>query len=120
MNHIKHFITQYLGAFIIPFVILAALSLTGCQPGTTQNQANTPTSVQLTGIVVSLDKSKGLITVDHDAIPGKMEAMTMPFSVANPAVFSQVHKGDKISADLSVQANGAVLDNIKVLDKKTK
>jgi len=120
MNQFNNFIHRYLRVIILPFVALAIISLSGCQPGTTQNQAVAPAAEHLTGVVISVDKSKGLITVKHDAIPGKMEAMTMPFSPADPAALSKVHKGDKISADFSVQANGAVLDNIKVLDGKSK
>jgi protein SCO1/2 len=119
MKNITHYIHTSIRMLMVPLAILAAITLGGCQPGTTE-QAQTPEAHPLTGVVVSVDKSKGLITVKHDAVPGKMEAMTMPFSPANPAALSQVHKGDKISADFSVQANGAVLDNIKVLDGKSK
>lgn len=117
MNQFNYFINKHFRAILLPFVALAAISLSGCQSGTTQKQADVPPAEHLTGVVISVDKSKGLITVKHDAVPGKMEAMTMPFSPANPAALSEVHKGDKISADFSVQANGAVLDNIKVLKK---
>lgn len=116
MNHIKHFTIKHFRVLLVPFVILAAIGLVGCQSGSSQ-QMKAPAPVLLTGIVVSVDKEKGLITVDHDAVPGKMDAMTMPFSPVDPAALSEVHKGDKISAEMSVQANGAMLDNIKVLKK---
>jgi protein SCO1/2 len=117
MKNITHFLHTFIRAIVIPFAILAALTLGGCQPGTTERQAQTPETHPLTGVIVSVQKEKRLLVVKHDAIPGKMDAMTMPFSVADSSEFSKLHKGDKISADFSIQANGAVLDNITVLKK---
>jgi len=112
MNHITHLFKHRYRAILFPLVILAAFAISGCQPGTAQRQVETHT---LTGVVISIDREHNLLTVKHDAIPGKMEAMTMPFSPANPAALNTLHKGDKISAEMSIQANGAVLDNIKVI-----
>jgi protein SCO1/2 len=117
MNKIKFFLQQHIRAMHVVCALLAAISISGCQSGSAPKPAQAPASERLTGVVVKVDKAKGLLTVKHDAIPGKMKAMTMPFSPANPAVLSKLHPGDKISADFSVQANGAVLDNIQVLKK---
>lgn len=119
MNRIKQLLNP-LRIVLLPFVLFVAICLSGCQSGSSQQQADVPESHPLTGVVVSVDKSKGLITVKHDAVPGKMEAMTMPFSPIDPAALSTVKAGDKISADYSIRANGAVLDNIKVVGKNTK
>jgi len=116
MNKLKLFFQQHVRVMQITCALLAAICLSGCQSGSAPEPA-APAPERLTGVVVKVDKSKGLLTVKHDAIPGKMEAMTMPFSPADPAVLSKLHPGDKISADFSVQANGAVLDNIQVLKK---
>jgi protein SCO1/2 len=116
MNKIKFSLQKYFRAMHIVCALLAAICISGCQSGSAPKPAQ-PAPERLTGVVVKVDKAKGLLTVKHDAIPGKMEAMTMPFSPANPAVLSKLHPGDKISADFSVQANGAVLDNIQVLKK---
>jgi len=119
MNQIKQLLRNHFRVILFPVALVMAIAISGCQPATTQ-QAEAPSTHPITGVVVSVDKSKGLVTVKHDAVPGKMEAMTMPFSPADPAVLSTLHKGDRISADMSVQANGAVLDHIKVLPEKSK
>lgn len=116
MNTLTHFMQKHIRILLTPFVLLAVIGLAGCQSN--EPQATAPETHHLTGVVISVDKEKGLITVDHEAVPGKMEKMTMPFSPADPAELSKLHEGDKITADYSVQANGAVLDNIKVLKKK--
>jgi protein SCO1 len=38
------------------------------------------------GIVVSSDAKTGAVTVDTDAIPGYMDAMTMPYTLAQPNI----------------------------------
>ncbi|MEO6909033.1 MAG: copper-binding protein [Abditibacteriaceae bacterium] len=119
MKQVKQLFKIYVHILLVFATVIVAICLSGCQSGTGARQANTPAVHPLTGVVVSVDKAKELITVKHDAIPGKMEAMTMSFTPTDPAALSKVHKGDKISADFSVQANGAVLSNIKVLDNKT-
>lgn len=115
MNTLMHFMQKHIRTLLTPFILLAVIGLTGCQSN--EPQAEAPKSHPITGVVLSIDKEKGLITVDHEAVPGEMEAMKMPFSPADPAELSKLHEGDKITADYSVQANGAVLDNIKVLKK---
>jgi protein SCO1 len=67
------------------------------------------------GMVVSSDAKTGAVTVDTDAIPGYMEAMTMPYTLAQPNIASELHPGDTITATLVVSANADVLDEIVVV-----
>ena len=67
------------------------------------------------GIVVSSDAKTGAVTVDTDAIPGYMDAMTMPFTLAQPNIASELHPGDTITATLTVTANADVLGEIVVI-----
>jgi len=108
INQCKHLFQHYR-----LLLVLTAIALGGCQPGT--SQPNQPETHRLTGVVTSIDKEHKLLVVKHDAIPGKMEAMTMPFSPADPGILDTLHKGDKISADMSIEGNGAVLNNIEVI-----
>ena len=39
----------------------------------------------------------GTITLDHEAIPGFMDAMIMPYKLADPSIMSELHPGDKIT-----------------------
>lgn len=52
------------------------------------------------GKVLSTIPNKNEVMLDHDAIPGFMEAMTMAYKVADPSVLSELHPGDRISATL--------------------
>jgi protein SCO1 len=70
----------------------------------------------LKGIVRSVDAARSTITVEHDAIPGYMSAMTMPFPVKDdPRVIGLLRPGDKIEATLVVDQDRYWLE--KVLTK---
>jgi len=66
------------------------------------------------GTVVSVDKQSHTVNVDAEAIPGFMEAMTMPYKVKPDSVLDQLSPGNSISADLIVHADEYWLENVKV------
>src|ERR1700752_2113645 len=69
---------------------------------------------QLRGIVVSSDAAKGIVTIDTEAIPGLMGAMTMPYKLAQPGVARELHQGDHVTARLRISTSASVLDQIDV------
>lgn len=54
------------------------------------------------------------IVVDHHAIKGLMDAMTMPFDVNDPALIRDVVPGDQILARLVIDQQGSHLEAIRV------
>ena len=107
-------------------IVLLCLSfLAACGPSPTTQSAKTndakvtteanDTSVKrypLTGRVVSVDKSAQSITVDGDAIPGFMGAMTMPYQVKDAGVLTKASAGDQIKAEIVVGNDSAFLENV--------
>jgi protein SCO1/2 len=98
------------------------LALAGChsgpkppaQPGASQNFK----VYHLRGKVVSADVAKGEVTLNHEAIPGLMEAMTMPYKLKDPSILSELHPGDVITADVLVSSDpdaDYLLDHIVVV-----
>ena len=72
----------------------------------------------LRGKVVSIDAAHGILMVDGEAIPGFMEAMTMPYQLKDPHVAGTLHPGDEITADVLVSRDSAqtvVLDHVVVV-----
>jgi protein SCO1 len=71
------------------------------------------------GTVVSTDSGKGEVLLNHEAIPGFMGAMTMPYRLKDAGIISELHPGDRITATLNVQdADGPAnmsLDHIVVI-----
>jgi protein SCO1/2 len=58
------------------------------------------------------------VTLNHEAIPGFMEAMTMPYKLKDPSILSELHPGDVITADVLVSQSAdadILLDHIVVV-----
>jgi protein SCO1/2 len=102
--------------------LLALLVLAGCHSGQkplTPSSANQNYKVyHLRGKVVSTDPARGEVTLDHEAIPGFMDAMTMPYKLKDPGILSELHPGDVITADVLVSPDpdaDYLLDHIVVV-----
>jgi len=97
-----------------------SLGLTGCRQNSSANTAKTypEKTFSVRGRVVTTDATH--VTLDHEAVPGFMEAMTMPYRLKDPSVVSELHPGDRITARIVVQQDAAgfrdaELDNIVVI-----
>jgi protein SCO1/2 len=70
-------------------------------------------SYALRGVVRKVEAEKREITVDHESVPGFMEAMTMIFPVRDdPQVFEILHPGDRLEAKLVVDGGDYWLEQI--------
>jgi protein SCO1/2 len=105
---------------LIALAIFACMSFVGFSCNNNSNQATNQTQTQrytLKGKVISINKQTKEIVVDHEAIPGFMGAMAMPYPVKDAASLDQLAPGDEIRADLVVNSGQAVLENIVVTKK---
>jgi len=71
----------------------------------------------LHGKIVSVNSADGYAEIDHDAIPGFMDAMTMSYRVPDARVLASLKAGDEITADVVVSNNIAHLENIVVVKR---
>jgi protein SCO1/2 len=102
------------------FCALLLLSISvGChsaKPPLAQ-QGNTK-SYHLKGVIVATDAATGEVQINSEAIPGFMEAMTMPYKLKDPGIIQDLHAGDHLTATLLVPDNGsALIDQIVVTDQ---
>lgn len=102
--------------------LLAVAVLAGCHsassPEIQQSASPNYTVYHLRGKVVSTDSASGEVTLNHEAIPGFMDAMTMPYKLKDPNILSELHPGDTITADVLVSQNAdadVLLDHIVVI-----
>jgi len=107
---------------LLASLLLALLPLAGCRSGAvTQTQAAADANFKtykLRGTVVSTNPAKGEVTLDHGAIPGYMDAMTMPYKLKNANIAGDLHPGDVVTANLLVPNDpnaDAMLDEIDVI-----
>jgi protein SCO1/2 len=57
-----------------------------------------------------------LVTIRHDAIPGFMDGMTMPFTVANRGDLEDVQLGDEVEGTLRVTREGGEVTGYELTD----
>jgi protein SCO1/2 len=64
------------------------------------------------GVVKKVELENSRVIIAHEAIPGFMDAMTMPFRFKEPNVLAGVQAGDSVSFRLSVTAEESWIDNV--------
>ena len=58
------------------------------------------------GKVKAVEPDKKSVTLDHEEIPGFMQAMEMKFSVENAASLTDIKVGDQVHGKLKVKSGG--------------
>lgn len=69
-------------------------------PPAQAQQASTAGVFHGVGTVTAINRAKGWLTIDHEAIPGFMEAMEMMYRVEPPRLVDGVQIGDRIAFDI--------------------
>jgi protein SCO1/2 len=97
-------------AFALVACTLSVLALPqlACKPHT----AGSEQRFELIGTVVSVDKRAATVTIAHEAIPGYMEAMSMPFKLRDERLLSEMAEGDRVRATLVVAGLRSWLDDV--------
>lgn len=104
-------------------ILMALLAIAGCHSSSKPDDQSTTAApnyktYHLRGKVVATNSSTGEVTLNHEAIPGFMEAMTMPYKLKDPSILSELHPGDTITADVLVSQGSdasVLLDHIVVI-----
>ena len=73
---------------------------------------NTERSFVARGLVRELSPADNTVTIQHGAIPGFMDAMTMPFRVKEVGELKGLHPGDEVSFRLHVTATDSWVDHL--------
>ncbi|HYP02164.1 MAG TPA: copper-binding protein, partial [Pyrinomonadaceae bacterium] len=90
-------------------ILLVGTFLCGCAPS--PPDPNRGQRYELKGKIVSFDKAQQQVIVQHEAVPGFMEAMTMPFTLREDSAFEVMRAGDLIQATLVVDDERTRLEN---------
>ena len=79
----------------------------GCGGGVQEPvSAAKPDAYALKGVVRKVDPNSGEVTIAHEAMPGLMPAMTMPFTLKDREALEVVHPGDGVEGRLRVVRDG--------------
>ncbi|NOT52974.1 MAG: redoxin domain-containing protein [Deltaproteobacteria bacterium] len=86
------------------------LGILACRSDSSEPQQHYP----FKGTVVALHPKQQQATISHDAIPGYMGAMTMPFSFKRPWVYEALAVGDTVQATLVIAGDRDWLDDVTI------
>ena len=70
---------------------------------------------QARGLVVGIDRAAATVTVSHESIDGYMDAMVMPFAVADARLLAEVRPGDRIAFRINVRKGRTAIDRVQLL-----
>jgi protein SCO1/2 len=69
---------------------------------------------RLTGVVRELKPETGQVMIRHEAIPGVMEKMSMPFTIKDRTVFDDLHVGDEVEGTLRIEWLGDLIKDYEL------
>lgn len=106
------------GVWLGGIVLAAAMSsaITGCHRRERAPVPRTGQSYPIRGTVMKTDAQDGQVVLDHEAIPGLMEAMTMSYPVVDRSVIPELHPGDKIMATVLADKSADGPVNLRLSD----
>ena len=85
-------------------ILLGACVLTGCARHYTTH-----------GLVLQVNRPGAVVTISHEALPGFMDAMAMPFELRGGARATPLTPGDRVALRLGVKGNRSWIDRLEVV-----
>ena len=93
-------------------LLICGIALFACsKPAPTASKFPT---YKMRGTIVAVHADDKSASIDSEAIPGFMDAMTMEYTIRDSAALSKLKPKDKITADLIVGPDGAYIENVKI------
>ena len=95
-------------------LLLLGLAVVGCVPDASEAPDGPagPKTYEATGTVISVEGEHVLI--DHEDIPGFMDAMTMTFPVSDPSSLEGLEVGTRVTFRVVVDGASYTIDRIAV------
>jgi protein SCO1/2 len=97
-------------------LLCPALVVAGCRQAAPAAANGPVRHYAVTGKVVGTNAASDEVELDAAAIPGFMDAMTMPYKLKTPADLKKIHRGDRITGVLETGGSGTTLEDVKVTD----
>jgi len=98
-------------AVLAAFLVAVAVGCGGQagSPDRTATPAASEAVYEIRGVVVAVDIDRRILEINHEAIPGFMPAMTMPYEVADPVLLQGLAAGDRVRGTLRVDRRGYII-----------
>ena len=119
-SHVSFYRLGSLGAvataLCLGLLFLSAGCRTGGQGSKGKDGAAAVRTFQVRGVVKEIQDGGKVAVIRHEAVPGYMAAMTMPFDVKDPGAMRGVQPGDRVGFRLSVTETDGWIDELTVLE----
>jgi Cu/Ag efflux protein CusF len=99
--------------FLVLFLLTIPVILAGCKGNESKSPAQKDYPIK--GKVVAVNPDKPSVKLDHEDIPGLMNAMEMEFRVENANLLEGIKVGDQVQGQLRKGESGPVITR---LDKR--
>ncbi|PYI82378.1 MAG: hypothetical protein DME26_17860, partial [Verrucomicrobia bacterium] len=100
--------------FILLGTLFAVVASTACK-----DTSNDRKTYQVKGVVQELKPQQKTVVIQHEKIPGYMDAMTMPFEVKDLKELAGLQPGDTVAFRMIVTKKEGWIDQIKKLASAT-
>ena len=107
-------------------LVLGGLGLAACGPagnpdprGTTNAVPAAPTTYAVKGVIKELLPNGRTARITHEAIPGYMEAMTMPLDVKDTNELKGLQAGDQVAFRMVVTPTDGWIDQVRKIGEPT-
>ncbi|MBX6312161.1 MAG: copper-binding protein [Isosphaeraceae bacterium] len=102
-------------ARLVALIVLASCAGCGTRssapPGRGRGQVR---EYKLVGVVRKVDRDHGTVSIRHEAIPGYMPAMTMPFPLQDRELLEDLRPGDEVQGTLRVSDEQSELIGLEI------
>lgn len=92
--------------------LVTLLILSTAQPACHSRATGPEQRYAIKGKVVSVENRDSTVTISHEAIPGYMDAMTMPFKLKDQRLLADLAEGDRVQATLVVKGLQSWLEDV--------
>ena len=95
-------------------VLVFPILLAGCKESAPDKKGTTDKEYDVKGKVTAVDPKQQTVTLDHEDIPGLMNAMEeMPFHVESPALLEGIKTGDKVQGRVKKGEAGYIITQLE-------
>src|SRR5690349_19490529 len=106
---------------VVAFFLAAAAGCSSRPAGPAPKAAGTASTrtthtYKLVGVVMRVSAETGQVSIAHEAIPGFMDAMTMPFTIKDHGLLEDVKEGDAVEGKLKVEKEGDAVKDYELQD----
>ena len=86
---------KFLNVFCL-IVTASLLATAGCTGGGSDKSQGSPHDYEIRGKVLEIDAAVPAVRLDHEEVPGLMDAMKMTFKVADAKMLEGLKVGDEV------------------------